>query len=239
MVVFIRREKGFGVVGGLGPETTSEFYLALAKKARQHSSSNPSILIDSVPVPFSLESRIIQGTNAESNLLPLLLRSVRRLNRAGVDFIVIPCNTAHIFIDKLRRASAAPIISIVELTAEKIDALHLKRIGLLATSKTVFSKLYDAPLASRGITIIKPTGAEQKDVSSIITKILEESAGQKEKKRLLDIAKSLQKRGAQAIVLACTDLGLLIRPEDIKLPLLDTTEILLEATFDKMNGKKA
>lgn len=174
----------------------------------------------------------------EHRLFPLLCRSVRKLNRAGVDFIVIPCNTVHIFIDRLRRASAAPILSIIEETAEKIDELGFKRIGLLATSKTVFSGLYDTQLESRDIAVIKPTAAEQREVARIITKILRVSAGPGDKKKLISIARGLQKRGAQAILLACTDLGLLITQDDIGLPLIDSEKILIDATFERMINKK-
>ena len=106
----------FGIIGGLGPESTCNFYLNLCSKFRKNSNSYPSIVIDNVSFPCKLEREIIQKSKKEEELLPFLKESIRRLNKAQVDFIVIPCNTVHIFIDELRKESSTPILSIIDET---------------------------------------------------------------------------------------------------------------------------
>ena len=101
--------KAVGIVGGLGPETTAEFYLNLIKKFRQNCDTYPLITIDNVDFPFYLEKEIIEESVNEEKILPFLKESIRRLNKVGSDFIVIPCNTVHIFIDELRKESSVKI----------------------------------------------------------------------------------------------------------------------------------
>src|SRR3989344_8382167 len=113
--------KAVGIVGGLGPETTSEFYLDLIRKFRENTDTYPKIIIDNLSFPFYLEEEIIIKSTNEQKILPFLKESISRLNKAGSDFIVIPCNTVHIFIDELRKESLVPIMSIIDETIKFLE----------------------------------------------------------------------------------------------------------------------
>jgi len=173
--------KRLGIIGGMGPETSSKFYLELIERSRKFCDSYPSIIMDSISIPFSLEEDIIQKSKNENKFLPILNESIVRLNKIGVDLVVIPCNTVHIFIDDLRKESDAPIISIIEETLERIKERGCKNVGLLASTKTIDSKLYENLMRKNGINVILPTRKEQDGISRIIVKILKNEVTENDK----------------------------------------------------------
>jgi len=228
------RKVSVGIVGGLGPETTAEFYLAIVKRFRENCDSYPSITMDNVPFPFHLEKDIIQESRNEEKLLPFLKESIRRLDRSRVSFIVVPCNTVHIFLKELEEESSVPVIDIIKETVNFVDSNRYKRIGLLATKKTVDSRLYENPLIGIGVETILPTEGEQTEISEIIVRILENKAGRTEEDALNSIISRLAERGAEAALLGCTDLQLILKRNKSKIPLIDSMEILKESTFERL-----
>ena len=226
--------KRLGIIGGMGPETSSKFYLELIERSRKFCDSNPSIIMDSVPIPFSLEEEIIQKSENVHKFLPILKESIERLNKIEVDLVVIPCNTVHIFIDDLRKESDVPIISIIEETLRKVKEEGLKNVGLLATKKTIESKLYENPMRKNRINVILSTVVEQNDISRIIIEILGNKAKNNSKKILERIIKNLIKRGSEAIILGCTDLQIILDTDEFEVELLDSMKILAESTFQRL-----
>jgi len=223
-----------GIIGGMGPETTSKFYLNIIKRSRKHCNSYPSIIIDSISFPFFLEKEIIQKSKNENKLLPILKESIKGLNKLGVNLIAIPCNTAHIFMDKLKKESKAPIISIIEETVKTVKERGYRNVGLLATKKTIDSKLYENVLMENGINVILPTVEKQNDISRIIVGILQNKVDNESKKTLRKIIKNLIKRGSEAIILGCTDLQIILGEDSFEVELLDSMEILAESTFQRI-----
>lgn len=225
-----------GIVGGLGPETTSKFYLKLVKRIRKMYNQYPSIIIDSISFPVKLEKDIIIRSKNEERMLPILRDSIRKLNAAGCGFIVVPCNTVHIFIEEIKKTSEISIINIVDETVRYVRKCKYKKVGLLATNKTIEDKLYEKPLKRGYIDLILPLKKEQLKVSKIITKILERKTSKKDKQILERIINSMIKRDAEAIILGCTDLQLLIGGR-MKVELIDTLNVLLEATLEMYKNK--
>jgi len=226
--------KSVGIIGGLGPETTSEFYMKLIKLFRENCKYYPRIIIDSISFPFSIEDEIIRESKNEHKILPYLKDSINRLNKAEVDFIVIPCNTVHIFIDELREISKVPIVSILDETIKILKLEGYKKIGLLATTKTIDSKLYETPLKENGIDVIIPEKVNQDIVAKIILKILDDTVGEEDKKVLIKIIDNLLKRDSECIVLGCTDFQLILNQSDLKSEVIDTTDVLVSATFNRL-----
>jgi len=98
--------KTLGIIGGLGPETTSEFYLDVVFSCQKKDKTNrPSIIIASVPLPYEIEEDAIEKNTGIERCLPFLIKEAKRLEKAGVDFIVMPCNSLHIYIKELRNAA--------------------------------------------------------------------------------------------------------------------------------------
>lgn len=222
----------FGIVGGLGPETTARFYTELTERIRKGQGLSPPVVIDNVTFPVALENDIIKEAKNTGKLLPHLKKSVERLNKAGAQTIVIPCNTAHLFINELRNESKARIISIVEETVKELLARQVSKAGILATTATITSGLYQKALKNAGITSILPNKEQQKELSCSILSVL-----RKEKpKDFSKTANALTKKGAGAIILACTDLYQISFLNKINAEVVDTFEILLKKAIKTMEG---
>jgi aspartate racemase len=225
-----------GIIGGLGPETTSKLYLKLVRKVRKMYGYYPSILIDSISFHTILEKDIIVDSKNEHKMLPILIKSVERLNKGDCNFIVLPCNTLHIFIKNLRKVSKSPVISIIDETAVYTRRRGYRKVGLLASGKTIDSKLYESPLRKAGIDIVLPDKREQRKISEIITRILEKKSTLKDREKLENIIDNMARRGSEAIILGCTDLQLLIKSSN-KIETIDTMRVLFESVIEIYKNK--
>jgi aspartate racemase len=223
-----------GVLGGFGPETTADFYVSLVRKNRElNRRAHPNLLIHNAPVPFKAERDVVKNARNLNNYLPLLINGIRTL-QDKVDFIVIPCNTVHVFIEKLRRESKVPVISIIEETIKVVESRQIKKIGLLATSQTIKTRLFDGKLQKSGVELLKPDEPDQKRVSALIHVILKGCKTDKMKSEFSTIIKKLQADGAEAIILGCTDLQLLLEQKDFSIELIDTLDVLADATIERL-----
>lgn len=107
--------KTIGIIGGLGPETTSEFYLDLVFScAKKDKTARPGIIISSVPLPYQIEEDLILRSEGMERYIPFLTAEAQRLEKAGADFLVMPCNSLHVFIKQIRDSVNIPVLSIVE-----------------------------------------------------------------------------------------------------------------------------
>jgi aspartate racemase len=232
--------KTAGMIGGLGPETTAEFYLEVIEFCRRWDGIDyPPIMIFNIPFPYKLEQEIIQENRNEEAILPFLVDGVKRLEQSGADFIVIPCNTVHFFIEELRACVSTEILSIIEEAAKECQRRGHKRVGILGTTKTVTKKLYDKELERRNIEVITPRADAQNTVARIIVQILRGDKSEENKQNLLNVIDEMRDDGAEAIVLGCTDLQLLVKQKDCAVALLDTLEVFAEATARKILGIRA
>lgn len=223
--------KTLGIIGGLGPETTANFYmeviLACSKENKIH---RPSIIIANVPIGFELEKNFIKHSRGKKQFLALLIDSATSLEKGGADFIVIPCNTVHVFIDEIRKAVNIPVLSIVEETVKFLREKNVKSVGVLATPSTVKNKLYNLKLEAGGIQAEFPKKEKQKLVGDIINKILRSDHDLNDKKEFLEI---ISKFSSDFVLLACTDLHILL--SDKPNPrILDTMQILAGAAVREL-----
>ena len=196
--------------------------------------SYPSIIIDSISFPFSLEEEIVQESKNENKILPILKESIARFNKIGVNIIVIPCNTVHIFIEDLRKVSDVPIINIIDETIKRVKDGNYRNVGLLASKKTIDSKLYENPMKKNGINVILPTSKEQNELSKIIVETIRNKLAKNRKNVIKRIIKNLIKRGSEVVILGCTDLQIILNKHEADVELLDSFEILLESTFQRI-----
>lgn len=220
-------------MGGLGPETTSQFYLKLIELARKYDDSYPSLIIDNVAFPFRLEREIIIHSKNEEEILPFIKDCIIRLNKAGADYIVIPCNTVHVFIEDFRKLSSVPVISIVEESVKDIISHDFKNVGILGTTKTIESEIYQKELKRNGIKFTIPPTKRQRTLSSLIVDILE---GKKDPDSIDLICSELILQGSDCLLLACTELQLVTSEIDFNVSVLDTTNILIKKTFEILKG---
>jgi aspartate racemase len=228
--------KTIGILGGMGPEATAHFFSLIVKHtAAATDQDHVPVLIYSLPqVPERTPAILGKGPSP----VPLLRKGVRTLARAGADFIVIPCISAHAFLPVIRKASPVPILSLLDeaLASAKKRNPGLKRAGLLASTGTVRSGLFSKTFAKAGIEIITPTDKEQAKVMEAVFGKRGVKAGftkGRPKKLVLDVARRLIKRGAEAMIAGCTEIPLVLRDEDIPIPLIEPMQIAAQACIVK------
>ncbi len=222
--------KTVGVIGGLGPQTTANFYLEVVFSTfEKNKETRPPMLIWNVPLPYKIEEDFIAKAEGEEKYLPYLLDAAKRLEDGGADFIVIPCNSVHIFIKDIIKAVKIPVLSIIDETVRFLEEKRITDVGILATSATIRKQLYDQRLAEKGITIQTPGEEDQSRVTAIINHLVHSKHTQKDKEELLQIIESFSSQGLKTIILACTDLQLIV-PKHEEIQIYDTMEILAQAT---------
>lgn len=221
-----------GIVGGLGPETTSEFYLGLVKESKEKTGVYPRVTVDNVSFPTGLEKKIILNSKAEEKMLTNLKRSIKSLNEANVNFIVIPCNTVHLFLEELREVSQAPIINLIEEVKQKVEKKSYGKVGLLATKTTIKNELYQNALRDK--KVILPNPKNQESLSCIIFRVLEGKSNEKDKAKIVEMIENLSEKGAECVILGCTDLQLLIDPRGLEVEVIDSLNVLLKTTVRKI-----
>ena len=136
--------KTVGIIGGLGQETTSEFHLKVIFGCYQkNKDARPPILLWSVPLEYAIEDDLLQRSVGEERYIPYVTDAAKRLEKGGADFLVMPCNSLHIFIEEIRKAVDIPVLSILEETAGFLNKKGITEVGIFATSSSVKNKLYE------------------------------------------------------------------------------------------------
>lgn len=222
--------KTLGVIGGLGPETTAEFYMdTIFSSFEINKSARPPIMIWSVPLDYSIERDLIELDSGTERYIPYLLDAAQRLEKAGVDFIVMPCNSLHIHIDQIRKAVQIPVLSIIEETVSFLKSKSIREVGILATSTTINSKLYENKLNEADIKLIVPDMKSQNMVNSIISSLVLSKHSEEDKKNILKLLDEFKQKDIKNVILACTDLQLLITEYE-GINVYDTMKILVDSS---------
>ena len=165
--------KTVGIIGGLGPETTSEFYLDLVFSCvKKDKTARPGIIISSVPLPYQIEEDLILRSEGAERYIPFLTMEAQRLEKAGADFIVMPCNSLHVFIKQIRDSVSIPVLSIVEETVKFLKAENMHKVGIVSTSATIKNKLYESAFAESGIEYVAPNELQQAHMGKFILNLV-------------------------------------------------------------------
>lgn len=225
--------KKIGLVGGIGPASTLDYYLGLIERCRAEFGENvyPEIVIDSVSLTTATD---FFAQNDFDGNAQLMLKSLADLKAAGAEIAAITANTEHIVWDKIKDFFEIPVVSIVEATAAEILRKGYKRVLILGTIFTMKSGLYEKPLAERGITPIIPKDEDKEKIANLFFPNLENGIViAEDKSKMLEIVgKIARENSADAVLLGCTELPLMIKDGDLALPLLNTTQIHINAIFD-------
>lgn len=226
--------KTVGIIGGLGPETTSEFYLGIVFSCqKKDKAARPGIIISSVPLPYQIEEDLILKNEGSERYIPYLTEEARRLEKAGADFIVMPCNSLHVFIEDIRKSVSVPVLSIVEETVKFLQANNFKKVGIVSTSATIKNKLYENAFAQSDIGYKTPDDFQQAKMGKYILNLVTGQQNNKDREGLIQIIGEFENKNVDCVVLACTDLQLLI-PRHQNLEVFDTMKILADATVEQI-----
>jgi len=226
--------KTLGIIGGVGPASTAEFYLKISYDCQMRNDvQRPAIVIASVPAPYEVERGII--LHNENKYTPLLTAEAKRLQKAEADFLVMPCNTLHCDIEAIRDAVDIPVMSIVDTAIAHVKGSAYKKVGILATAATVRRHIYSAVFARNNIAFLVPNEQEQAGLNELIVNLVDGKYLEDDRKFLHGVIDKLKARGADCIALACTDLQLLKPEKDRRdIPIFDTMAILAEAALEEI-----
>jgi aspartate racemase len=228
--------KTVGIIGGIGPESTIDYYrriIALYRKLKQDG-SYPAIIINSIDMKEMLD--FIEA-NELVKLTEYLLGEVQKLARAGADLGLLASNSPHIVFDGLSRQSPIPLLSIVEVACEATKKLGLKRVGLLGTRFTVQGRFYPDVFSREGITLIVPEEEEQAYIHDrYMNELVNGIILSETRERLLAIVERLKaQEGIEGLILGGTELPLILREETYDgIPFFDTTKIHVECAVTQM-----
>lgn len=229
-----------GILGGMGPEATAFLFQAIIKNTEAaRDQDHLRVLVDNNPkIPERIPAILGHGEDP----LPMMIETAKNLERAGADFIVIPCVTAHYFIRELSEGVAIPVISIIEEVTEELERRlpGVERTGLIATTATIRARLFQDRLSEKDVEVIVPSAEEQEHL--VMSSIYGESgikAGYtkgENRLRLLKASKALVIRGAQAVIGGCTEIPLVLKEGDLEVPFLDSLSILAVAAIRRAKG---
>jgi aspartate racemase len=224
------------MVGGLGPESTIDYYRRVLETwQRDDPSTAPSIVIDSLDVRLGLRL----AADDHPGLTEYLLASLRRLAGAGVDFAVLTANTPHLVFDELAAQSPVPLVSIVEVCAEEAARRGLRRLALLGTRFTMDAPFYPAVFARYGITVVVPPDADRVWIhAAYVGQLLEGEFRDDTRQQFTSLVERLrQEREIDGVVLGGTELPLLLpSPVIAGVPALDTTALHVAAIVQRLRA---
>ena len=228
--------KTIGLLGGTTPESTVGYYQYITGEytRRFGDYGYPQVLIYSVTFQELLDWN---RDNRWDLAADKMVEAFEALRRAGADFGLMTANTTHIVFDDVARRTSLPLLSIVDATAEVIQRAGVECVGLLGTETTMSSPLYPEALGARGVTALVPEPADQRLLSRIIYDELARGEIRPESKReFLRVIGELEGRGACGIILGCTEIPLIVKTDDVALPLFDTLEIHAEDALRRAVG---
>lgn len=229
----IQKNKTIGVLGGMGPEASSNLYSKIIKYAQHKYGAvqdfdYPPIIIYSLPLFGFDETGIVDEKVAKKQLID----GVKKLESAGCDLIIIACNTVHSYYQEMQSAVKVPIFNIIEETKKRVIKFGYKKVGLFASESTNKLKLYQNRFADSNIEVISPNSEQQK----ILNRVIEHVMGGNQKTEdiifLKDIARDYIRQGAEAIVMGCTEIPLAINQAHTDIKLFDTIEIIVQCAVD-------
>jgi len=228
--------KQIGIIGGIGPESTVDYYKSIIAACRVGQGlATPEIIIYSINLDEVLS---LVGQGEWGKLIHLLGSKISALHRAGADFAAISSNTPHIVFDEVRERSPIPLISIVTATLEKTRALGLKKVGLLGTRSTMQANFFAPPFADEGVTVLVPVAEDQEYIhEKLMTEIELGISTEETRQGLVAVVERMrQAEQIEGVILGCTELPLILGAGDCGIPSLNTAAIHVEAIVNYAKG---
>lgn len=224
--------KTIGLIGGMSWQSSIEYYRMINEDMRHRLGGHHNARSVMVSVDFAEAEAMMHGDDWDG-LAQLLIDAGRKLEAAGADFVLLCTNTMHKLADRLQAAIQIPLLSIVEVTASEVRSAGLSRVALLGTRFVMREPFYVHQLSERGVEALVPETADQIEVDRIIFEELTRGRITDASRRAyLRVIDRLQARGAQGVILGCTEIGLLLKQGDCALPLFDTSLIHARAAVD-------
>ena len=234
----MKQELIIGLIGGMSWESSAEYYKLLNEGVRKRLGGFHSCHCIMESLDFDLVEKL-QHKGDWDQLCELMVRSAQNLERAGAGIVLLCTNTMHLCSGSISRSLSVPFLHIAEATGRRIQKMGLTKVGLMGTAFTMEKDFYKGFIAENfGIEVIIPEQQERELVhKTIYRELVHGEFNSCSRAEFARIIEKLQLRGAQGVILGCTEIPLLIGPTDVSLPLFDTTRIHVEAALDQALGE--
>lgn len=226
------KRSAIAILGGMGPEASNYFYRILIERSikdfgAKNNNDYPEVILYSVPVPD-----FISNNRSRKKALEMLKQRVKLLNKSNASYLSIACNTAHVLLPELQKVSEIPFVSIIDETAKQVHLNGKRKVGLMGTPSTIRYSLYQIALSQYGVSVVVPSEKQIMIIEKVIRNVLKGKRDTKDRRSLTKIADNLILKGAEGIILGCTELPLVF-PKRYSLPIYNSLEILAMALLKK------
>ena len=228
-------KKIVGIIGGMGPLATSDLFNKIIKYTDANKDSEHiHILIDN---NTSIPDRSKFILNGGESPLNEIVSSAKKLENAGADFLIIPCNTSHYLYDEIIKKVNIPIVNMIDEVAKYLEKNNIKKVGLLATTGTIKSGIYKKHLDLHNIETIIPNEEEQEIVMSFIYDEIKSKTDNYDLNKILKVVESLKNKGSEALILGCTELPIALNEKNTNMKCVDSTLILALKAIEESGYK--
>ena len=231
-------QKTVGVMGGMGPDATVDFMArVIALTDSNGDQDHVHMIVDQNPTVPDRQSAIREGTDEVSDALGVM---AKRLEDAGADFLVMVCNTAHVFIDSVHAGTTIPFIHLIEESVKEIDTVcpNARRVGVMATIGCLDTSIYQDAVTASGREALVPEGDDMQELMGLIGTVKSGDKGAEVKKGMQMSANHLVDRGAEVIIAGCTEIPIVFEGENCAVPVVSSTGVLAQRTLELAKGLK-
>jgi aspartate racemase len=217
--------KTIGLIGGMSWESSSAYYRIINEEVKRRLGGLHSAKCIMYSVDFE-EIEVCQRNGDWDKAARILANAGQSLAAAGADFVVLCTNTMHKVAGEIQAGIHIPLLHIADITADQVLANGIKTVGLLGTRYTMEQDFYKSRIEARGIKVLVPEETDRAIVNAVIyNELCLGQINDRSRAGYIRIIENLVKQGAQGIILGCTEIGLLVKPGDVNMPLFDTTLI--------------
>lgn len=222
-------KKTIGILGGMGPLATCDLMTQIVRNTKASKDQNyPRILVDNNTNIPDRTGAILHGGE---DPVPQMTDSARKLQSIGADFLIVPCNTAHYFLDRVRSSVDIPFLNMIQETVEEAVRQNIKTVGLLGTSGTLRTGLYTNMFEARGIRVVAPSEAQQAAVDSVIYDCVKAARYDYDTTDFRNTLRVLEEAGAEVFILGCTELPIFWEKFQMPQPAINPTLCLTRAAI--------
>ena len=230
-------EQTVGVIGGMGPEATIDLMRrVIAATPARDDIDHIHMLVDNNPKVPSRIKALIEGTGESP--APFMAKMALGLERAGADFLVMPCNTAHMYYPEVVAAVSIPVVNILDVTVQHVKRCQpdIRRVGMLASTAVENIRLYHDRFDVEDVETLFPAPAHQEKVMALIKGVKSKNYDADAVARYNEAAAHLKAKGAECIILACTELSVIAETLIMDLPVYDASQLLAEHIVYRVKG---
>jgi len=228
--VMVESNRIVGVLGGMGPDATVDFMSrVIALTPASSDQDHIRMLVDHNP---KVPDRQREGDTQQQSIAEVLAKMASGLEASGANFLVMPCNTSHAFLEQVLSEVSVPFVSIIDETVLFVLEAEpdTSSVGILATDVCLDAGLYQSALHDAGFSVLLPSADEQAVVMQLISRIKSGDQSADLAQEMLNVASSLIQRGADVVIAGCTEIPLVIAAERLSVPFISSTDVLASVT---------